>query len=58
MTDFEIITALLDVKRDQPYGDTCSFKLGYLMQVVAEIADKHPAVRLELISRITEIKGN
>lgn len=56
MTDFEIITALLDTKRGEPYGDTCSFKLGYLMQVMAEIADKHPSVRLELIERINEGK--
>jgi hypothetical protein len=56
MTNEELIVLLLDSKRDEIYGDTCSFKLGYLMSVLSDIADKHPAVRLELIALINEGK--
>lgn len=56
MTNEELIVLLMDGKRGQPYGETCSFKLGYLMSVLSSIADKYPAVRLELIAMINEGK--
>jgi hypothetical protein len=56
MTNDELVALLLENKNGVIFGDSCTFKLGYLMVVLADIADKHPAVRLELIARINEGK--
>lgn len=57
MTNHEVITSLLDAKRNYPYGDTCSFKLGYLMEVLTDIANNHPDVAAELQDRLNSLKG-
>lgn len=48
MSNHEIILAILDAKRGEPYGDTASFKLGYLILILTSIADNHPDVAEEL----------
>lgn len=58
MSNTEIILAILDAKRAEPYGDTCSFKLGYLIDTLASIAYRHPDVAAELKDRLNHMKGN
>jgi hypothetical protein len=58
MNNHQIITAILDEKVSSPYGDRCSFKLGYLMEMLGSIADRHPAVAKELQDRLKLLKGN
>lgn len=57
MTNMDLIAALLDESRDGPYGDSCSFKLGYVMQLLAEIADSNKDVAAELQDRLNFMKG-
>lgn len=48
MSNHETILAILDAKRGEPYGDTASFKLGYIILLLTSIADNHPEVAEEL----------
>ena len=57
MNNMELIAALLDESRAGPYGDSCSFKLGYVMQLLAEIADSNKDVAAELQGRLNFMKG-
>lgn len=58
MDNYETIIAILDAKVSSPYGDRCSFKLGYLVSLMATFADRHPAVAKELQDRLKNLKGN
>ena len=58
MDNHQIITAILDEKVSSPYGDRCSFKLGYLMEMLGGIADRYPDVANELQTRLKIVKGN
>ena len=57
MTNMELIAALLEESKAGPYGDSCSFKLGYVMQLLAEIADANKDVSAELADRLNYLKG-
>jgi|DEB3_MinimDraft_2_1074329.scaffolds.fasta_scaffold102292_2 hypothetical protein len=57
MSNHETILAILDAERGEPYGDTASFKLGYLILMLASIADHHPDVAAELQDRLKSLKG-
>ena len=57
MDNDKIITAILDAQSYKPYGDSCSFKLGYLMEMLTSIADHHPDVAKELQDRLKSLKG-
>jgi len=57
MSNHETILAILDAERGEPYGDTASFKLGYLILMLASIADHHPDVAEELQDRLKSMKG-
>lgn len=57
MDNYELVSAILDAKRSEPYGDSCSFKLGYLMEMLASIANNHPDVAAELQDRLNSLKG-
>ena len=57
MSNHEIILAILDAKRGEPYGDTASFKLGYLIEILASIANNHSDVAAELQNRLNSLKG-
>jgi hypothetical protein len=57
MTNTQIITAIIDAKRSEPYGNEKSFQLGYIVTLLAEIADHHPDVAAELQDRLTSLKG-
>ena len=57
MSNHETILAILNAERDEPYGDTCSFKLGYLILMLSSIADHHPDVASELQDRLNSLKG-
>ena len=57
MTNLQIITAIIDAKRSEPYGNEQSFQLGYIMTLFAEIADHHPDVASELQDRLNSLKG-
>jgi pterin-4a-carbinolamine dehydratase len=57
MTNTQIITAIIDAKRSEPYGNEQSFQLGYIVMLLAEIADHHPDVAVELQDRLTSLKG-
>lgn len=52
MSGRELVDALLEANRSEPYGNTCSAKLGYLMAVLASLADRHPEVADDLHSRL------
>lgn len=52
MSGRELVDALLEANRSEPYGNTCSAKLGYLMAVLASLADRHPEVADDLQSRL------
>lgn len=52
MSSHELVDALLEANRSEPYGNTCSAKLGYLMAVLASLADRHPEVADDLHSRL------
>ena len=56
MSNHETILAILDAERGEPYGDTSSFKLGYLILMLASIADHHPDVAAELQDRLNSLK--
>jgi hypothetical protein len=61
MSNHETILAILDAERGEPYGDTASFKLGYLILMLTSIADHHPDVADELQDRLdhlNRLKGN
>lgn len=58
MDNHQTITAILDAQASKPYGDRCSFKLGYLMEMLGSIADHHPDVAAELQDRLKNLKGN
>lgn len=58
MENINLIAAVLDAARRGPYGDSCSFKLGYLMEMLAQIADRHPEVAEDLRERLNLLKGN
>jgi hypothetical protein len=57
MSSHETIKAILDAKVSSPYGDRCSFKLGYLMEMLGGIADRYPDVANELQTRLKIVKG-
>lgn len=57
MSNHETILAILDAERGEPYGDTASFKLGYLMEMLGSIANNHPDVAAELQDRLNSLKG-
>lgn len=57
MTNLQIITAIIDAKRSEPYGNEQSFQLGYIMTLLAEIADHHQDVASELQDRLNSLKG-
>lgn len=57
MTNMETIAALLEEAKSGPYGDSCSFKLGYLMELLAQIADNNKDVAAELADRLNYAKG-
>ncbi len=57
MSNHETILAILDAERGEPYGDTASFKLGYLIIMLASIADHHPDVAAELQDRLKSLRG-
>lgn len=52
MSGHELVDALLEANRSEPYGNTCSAKLGYLMAVLASLADRHPEVADDLRNRL------
>jgi len=59
MDNHETIEAILDAKKmSSPYGNSCSFKLGYLMEMLGGIADRYPDVANELQTRLKIVKGN
>lgn len=58
MDNYETIIAILDAQVSSPYGDRCSFKLGYLVSLMATLADRHPAVAKELQDQLKNLKGN
>jgi hypothetical protein len=58
MDNHETIIAILDAKRFHPNGDSNSFKLGYLMELLGSIADRHPYVAAELRDRLNSLQAN
>lgn len=58
MENMKLVADVLDAARRGPYGDSCSFKLGYLMEMLAQIADRHPEVVEDLNNRLNLLKGN
>jgi hypothetical protein len=40
----ETIQALIDLKRDEPYGNEPSYQLGYLMEIVSWLANMNADV--------------
>ena len=57
MSNHETILAILDSQTGEPYGNEPSFKLGYLILMLVDIADHHPDVAEELQDRLKRIKG-
>lgn len=57
MSNHETILAILNAQSFKPYGDSCSFKLGYIMELLGNIADRHPEVAAELQDRLKSLKG-
>lgn len=57
MSNHETILAILNSERHAPYGNECSFKLGYLILMLTSIADHHPEVAAELQDRLKSLKG-
>ena len=57
MSNHETILSILEAESDAPYGNECSFKLGYLILMLVDIADHHPDVAEELQDRLKRIKG-
>ena len=57
MSNHETILAILNSQTGEPYGNECSFKLGYLILMLVDIADHHPDVAEELQDRLKRIKG-
>ncbi len=58
MENMKLVAALLDAARSGPYGDSCSFKLGYVMETLAAMADRYPEVAEDLRQRLNRVKGN
>lgn len=58
MENIKLVAALLDAARSGPYGDSCSFKLGYVMETLAAMADRYPEVAEDLRQRLNQVKGN
>lgn len=58
MDNYQTIIDILDAQVSSPYGDRCSFKLGYLMEMLGGIADRYPDVANELQTRLKIVKGN
>lgn len=52
MDNYETIMALLDAQVSTPYGDRCSFKLGYLVSLMATLADRYPEMANDLRDRL------
>lgn len=50
MTPHQIIQALIDSKRDEPYGNEASYQLGYLIEVTAWLANHNKAAAEDLKS--------
>lgn len=48
MTAHQIIQALIDSKRNEPYGNEASYQLGYLIEVVAWLANHSESVMDDL----------
>lgn len=46
----EVIQALIDLKRDEPYGNEPSYQLGYLIEIISWAAGMNPAVLDDLKS--------
>lgn len=44
----ETIQALIDLKRDEPYGNEPSYQLGYLMEIVSWLANMNDDVLIDL----------
>lgn len=63
MTPREIIQALIDLKRDEPYGNEPSYQLGYLIEVTSWLAGMNPSAMDDLKSLLAhqqrkQEKGN
>ena len=58
----ETIQALIDLKRDEPYGNEPSYQLGYLMEIVSWLANMNADVlddlKLLLNYQHHKTKGN
>lgn len=48
MTAHQIIQALIDSKRNEPYGNEASYQLGYLIEVTAWLANHSESVMDDL----------
>lgn len=53
----EAMLAVLEANSDAPHINECSFKLGYLILTLVDIANHHPDVADELHDRLKRIKG-
>jgi hypothetical protein len=52
MDNYQTIIDLLDAQVSNPYGDRCSYKLGYLVSLMATFADRYPEVANDLRDRL------
>ena len=50
MTPRETIQALIDLKRNEPYGNEPSYQLGYLIEVTSWLAGMNPSAMDDLKS--------
>lgn len=57
MTAKEVIQALIDLKRDEPYGNEPSYQLGYLIEVMSWAAGMNPVVLDDLKSLIAHLQS-
>lgn len=57
MTAKEVIQALIDLKRDEPYGNEPSYQLGYLIEVMSWAAGMNPVVLDDLKSLLAHLQG-
>lgn len=57
MTAKEVIQALIDLKRDEPYGNEPSYQLGYLIEVMSWAAGMNPVVLDDLKSLLAHLQS-
>lgn len=57
MTAKEVIQALIDLKRDEPYGNEPSYQLGYLIEVMSWAAGMNPIVLDDLKSLLAHLQS-